>query len=285
MSEIQGETRRVRILMITPIGSASNRSRKAVILFVSDMHFGRGDPQTERRHEAALLQCLRYHEAQTSHLVLLGDVFDQYIEYRHLVPKGAVRLLGLLAEWVDSGRHVTYVLGNHDPWHLDYFSQELGVRVVPADVHLDLGDTPTYLAHGDQFGSRVPLYAALKAALRHPAPVWLYRSLLPADLGVRLARGVLRRVHTDVIDPAVTSALRDRARRTLSETPARLVVMGHSHVPEIHRWPEGVYVNTGCWRTTRTFAILDETGIHLRQWNGSGARDVESPSELSGTAL
>ncbi|MDZ4700509.1 MAG: UDP-2,3-diacylglucosamine diphosphatase [Rhodothermales bacterium] len=256
-----------------------------MVLFVSDMHFGRGDRQTERHHEAALLQCLRHHEARTSHLVLLGDVFDQYIEYRHLVPKGGVRLLGLLADWVDAGRRVTYVLGNHDPWHLTYFHDELGVQIVRADVHLDLGDTPAYLAHGDQFGSRVPLYAALKAALRHPAPVWLYRNLLPADLGARLARGVLRRIHTDVINPAVIRALREKAHRTLTDTPARLVVMGHSHVPEIQRWPEGVYVNTGCWRTSRTLAILDESGIHLLQWNGSDARDVESPSEPPGTAL
>jgi UDP-2,3-diacylglucosamine hydrolase len=249
------------------------------------MHFGRDDRQTERRHEAALLQCLRHHEAHASHLVLLGDVFDQYIEYRHLVPKGAARLMGMLADWVDAGKRVTYVVGNHDPWHLDYFHDELGVEVVPADVHMDLDHMPTYLAHGDQFGSRMPLYAVLKAALRHPVPVWFYRSFLPADLGIRIARGVLRRIHTDVINPAVIRALRETARRTLGNTPARLVVMGHSHAPEIQRWPEGVYVNTGCWRTTRTFAILDESGIHLRQWNGSGARDVESPSEPFRTAL
>ncbi|MEZ4702128.1 MAG: UDP-2,3-diacylglucosamine diphosphatase [Rhodothermales bacterium] len=255
-----------------------------MVLFISDMHFGRGDPQTEREHEAALIQCLRHYEAHATHLVLLGDVFDQYIEYRHLVPKGCVRLLGLLAEWVDRGRRVLYVVGNHDPWHLDYMAEEIGVEVLFGEYRLTWNDTTCLLAHGDQFGSRVPLYAALKTLLRHPVPVWLYRNLLPADAGMRLARWVLGRTHTDVINPGVTRALRETARAILGRGGAQAVFMGHSHEPELTRWPEGVYINTGCWRTTRTFAILDESGIRLQQWNGSHAQDVESPFEQPGMA-
>jgi UDP-2,3-diacylglucosamine hydrolase len=251
-----------------------------MVLFFSDMHFGRGERPTERAIEAELIRCLRHLEAEATELVLVGDVFDQFIEYRHLVPKGCVRLLGLLAEWVDAGRRVSYLVGNHDPWHLDYLTQEIGVDVYLAGRLFAFDGVPVWVAHGDQYGSRVPLYAPLKALLRHPVPVWFYRNLLPADLGVRLARAVLRRTHTDVINPDVTRALREKARTILAEHSARIVVMGHSHAPERFAWPEGVYVNTGCWRTTQTFAILDNTGVRLQQWNGSCILDVESFSEL-----
>ena len=69
-----------------------------MIIFVSDMHFGRGDLPTERREEQSLISCLESYEAEITHLFLLGDVFDEYIEYRHLVPKGLARFQGFLAQ-------------------------------------------------------------------------------------------------------------------------------------------------------------------------------------------
>ena len=41
-----------------------------------------------------------------------------------------MRFQALLAEWTDRGVGITYLVGNHDPWHRDYFTRELGVRVV-----------------------------------------------------------------------------------------------------------------------------------------------------------
>ena len=62
-----------------------------LVLFVSDIHFGHDDDARERAKEAALVACLRAHEPNVEHLYLLGDVFDEYIEYRYLVPKGYIR--------------------------------------------------------------------------------------------------------------------------------------------------------------------------------------------------
>ena len=62
-----------------------------MVLFVSDMHFGRKSRAEERASEAALIDCLRAFETTVERLYLVGDVFDEYIEYRTLVPKGFVR--------------------------------------------------------------------------------------------------------------------------------------------------------------------------------------------------
>src|SRR5690606_6470197 len=98
-----------------------------MILFLSDLHLGRGGPDMARRVEQDVIACLEHHRERVRHLILLGDIFDEYIEYRHLVPKGHTRLLGLLANWTDAGVPITYLVGNHDPWHRDYFQQELGI--------------------------------------------------------------------------------------------------------------------------------------------------------------
>ncbi len=246
-----------------------------MILFVSDMHFGRGSPAEERASEAALVACLRAYEASAERLYLVGDVFDQYIEYRALIPKGFVRFQALLAEWTGRGVPVTYLVGNHDPWHIDYFEQELGVRVVFDELVETVGERALYLRHGDGVSKKDRAYRWMKPWLRHPLPVWLYRSLLPADAGLRLARWFSRHQGDQDVEAATVEGLREHARRILSDTEAGLVVMGHSHLPEIHHWPEGTYLNTGCWYKARTFACLDEAGPRLLQWNGEEAVIVD----------
>lgn len=252
-----------------------------MILFVSDIHFGRGSQAEERASEAALVACLRAYEDVIEHLYLVGDVFDEYIEYHALIPKGFVRFQALLAAWTDRGVPVTYLVGNHDPWHRSYFEDELGVRVIFDDLTETAGGYTIYLRHGDGIGPKSLAYRWLKPVLRHPLPVWLYRSLLPGDSGFRLARWVNRRFGGRVIQPSVGRALRRHAQHILAETSADLVVMGHSHRAEVQVWPDGTYLNPGCWHLDRTFAGLDADGPKLLQWNGAYALavDREGPTE------
>ena len=239
-----------------------------MVLFLSDIHFGRGDAAHERAKEADLLACLRAHEAEVEALYLVGDVFDEYIEYRTLVPKGFIRFQALLASWTDQGIPVTYLVGNHDPWHLDYFTRELGVRVVHDHVLVTHGCRTVYLAHGDGLASSDRPYRWLKPVLRHPLPVWLYRTLLPGDAGMRLARWVNRRVTDETPDPDTIQELTAYARQLLHTTEADLVVLGHSHQAALLTWPEGTYLNPGFWADARTFGILRNDKIHLVRWNG-----------------
>lgn len=252
-----------------------------MIIFVSDMHFGRSDPATERAEESTLLACLDFYENQVERLYLLGDVFDQYIEYRHLVPKGLARLQGLLARWSDRGIPVTYLKGNHDPWHIDYFEDELGVHVCDGPLIEPLYDNDVYMHHGDLVRSRIPFYGALKKTLRHPVPVALYRNLLPGDSGMRLARWARNRLHTDEIDPRVAEQLRVFAEEVLNHQACNLVVMGHSHHPEYTNMESGAYMNTGSWRLDRTYGRLTPDGIQLLHWNGT--EPVDMPASTSTT--
>lgn len=240
------------------------------------MHFGRGAAPAEREKETALIDCLEAHADRVEHLYLVGDVFDGFIEYRHLVPKGFLRFQALLARWTDRGIPVTYLLGNHDPWHRTYFEEEMGVRLVPDHLGVEHGGVRVHLAHGDAVASTHGLYAWLRPLLRHPVPMRLYQALLPADLGLGLARWVSRALHDEETDPAVVEALRNHARETLRQNDADVAIRGHSHEAALHTWPEGVYVNTGNWYERRTFARLDEDGIHLSRWNGTRALDIEA---------
>lgn len=244
-----------------------------MILFLSDIHLGRDGSAATRASERALVDLLDAHAAADA-VYLVGDVFHAYVEYRHLVPKGYVRFLGALARLTDRGVPVTYLAGNHDPWHRDYFTRELGVRVV-ADAHTEtIGGRRIHLAHGDGLDPDARLYNALKPILRHPLPVWLYTTLLPGDVGFGLAQRVSRHGSDEKVIPRTVEALRAYARRTLAED-ADLVVLGHAHQAEVSTWPGGVYLNPGYWHEDRTFGRLDETGIALLHWNGSCPVEVQ----------
>ena len=244
-------------------------------LFVSDMHFGRGTTADERAKELALVECLEAHAGAVDHLYLVGDVFDAYIEYRHLLPKGFVRFQALLAQWTDRGVPVTYLVGNHDPWHRDYFATELGVHVCPDALTTAHHGVRLHLAHGD--GAAANGFADwLRAWLRHPVPVGLYRRLLPADTGMDLAQWANDRFGQHGPDPETADRLAARARSLLRTTAATGVVFAHSHQPALHAWPEGVYLNTGCWHRERTLGRLDAHGIHLLRWNGAQTLSIET---------
>lgn len=247
-----------------------------MVLFVSDMHFGRGPAHREREKERELIDCLEAHASELDHLYLLGDVFDGYIEFEHLVPKGFARFQGLLARWTDLGLPITYLLGNHDCWHDNYFAEELGVQLVSESVQVHHLGHVFHLSHGDAFASSHSTFSVLRPLLRQPAPLWLYRTLLPANVGLGFAKWVSRKLENMDPDPEVVKELRSHAAALLENNELDAVILGHSHVPDFHTADTGTYVNTGNWYEARSFVRLDTEGLHLQEWNGASAQGIES---------
>lgn len=121
-----------------------------MIYFVSDTHFGSPLHQDEYLVERAFASWCDAIAPTAEALYLLGDIFDFWYEYRYVVPKGFVRVLGALARLRDRGVAIHYLVGNHDLWCRDYFQQELGVVLHPYAFEEDLSGKIFRLAHGDE---------------------------------------------------------------------------------------------------------------------------------------
>jgi UDP-2,3-diacylglucosamine hydrolase len=63
-----------------------------------------------------------------------------WFEYKTVVPKGFVRVLGKLAEIRDSGIPIYFFVGNHDLWMDDYFQKELNIPVYYDNQEYTFGD-------------------------------------------------------------------------------------------------------------------------------------------------
>src|SRR4051812_30082778 len=92
--------------------------------FLSDLHLGAPDYEKSREREQKLVRFLDCIELNAQAIFLVGDVFDFWFEYKHVVPKGFLRFLSKLAELRDKGIDIYIFTGNHDLWLGHYLQEE-----------------------------------------------------------------------------------------------------------------------------------------------------------------
>ena len=73
------------------------------IYFASDNHLGAPTQEESAPRERIFVEWLDHIKDDVGVLFLLGDLFDFWFEYKTVVPKGFVRVLGKLAELADAG--------------------------------------------------------------------------------------------------------------------------------------------------------------------------------------
>ena len=155
------------------------------IYIASDQHFGIPNHQDSLLREKKFVQWLDIVKKDAGAIFLLGDLFDFWFEYKKVVPKGFVRVLGKLAEIRDSGIPIYFFVGNHDLWMNDYFEKELDIPVYRKPKEFLVNNKSFLIGHGDGLGPGDRGYKRMKKVFTNPFSKWLYRWLHP-DLGIRL---------------------------------------------------------------------------------------------------
>lgn len=125
---------------------------KSKIYFLSDAHLGSRSHANSIETERKLCRWLDMAKEDARAIYLLGDIFDYWYEYKHVVPKGFTRVLGKLAEVTDSGIEVHFFIGNHDIWLTDYLAKECGLMLHFKPLITKLNGKKFFLAHGDGLG-------------------------------------------------------------------------------------------------------------------------------------
>src|SRR5699024_800787 len=122
------------------------------IYFSSDNHLGAPTLEASKPREEKFVRWLDEVKKDAAAIFLLGDLFDFWFEYKHVVPKGFVRVLGKLAEISDSGIQIYFFVGNHDLWMGDYFEKELNIPVFHNTKVFTYNDKKFFIGHGDGLG-------------------------------------------------------------------------------------------------------------------------------------
>ena len=242
--------------------------------FFSDVHLGLGSPASSRAREHEVVRFLEHVGSQGAEsLWIVGDLFDYWFDYRHVIPRAFVRTLGAIAALSDAGVRIEYVIGNHDFGHRSFFEEELGVHLHHDDVERVVAGHRMLVSHGDGKALNDRGYLILKKILRARTANKLWRLLHP-DLGIGLASRASHssRAHTDEKyyggeRPGESDGLELFARSKIESGGVDLVVMGHIHSPRIVPVGRGTYINLGSWMgEEKRYLVVDEEGWDLKTW-------------------
>jgi UDP-2,3-diacylglucosamine hydrolase len=252
------------------------------LYFASDFHLGVPDHASSLVREKKIVRWLDSIRQDCDELYLLGDVFDFWFEYRTVVPRGFVRLLGKLAEFTDAGIHVHYFTGNHDMWTFDYLVKELNVKVHRSPIEAMSNGRTFYIGHGDGLGPGDRGYKFIKKVFASPASQWLFARLHP-NFGVSVANyfSGKSRIATGTTDETYHGEEKEwlviHAKELLKKKHYDYFIFGHRHLPlDIELTPadsesgekSSRYINLGDWVKYFTYAVFDGSALELKKYEG-----------------
>ncbi len=242
------------------------------IYFASDQHFGIPDAASSKLREKKFISWLDEVKTDAKAIFLLGDLFDFWFEYKTVVPKGFIRVLGKIAELKDSGIPIYFFVGNHDLWMIDYFETELGIPVYHHPKEFVFDEKTFLIGHGDGLGPGDKGYKRMKKVFAHPLSKWFYRWLHP-DIGVKLAqylstKNKLISGQEDINFLGEENEwLAQYAKRKLEQKHYDYFLFGHRHLPmEIQVGKDSKYINTGDWISHFTYAVFDGNELTLKTY-------------------
>ena len=246
---------------MTTITTSENKK----IYFASDQHLGAPTPKASLPREKKFVAWLDTIKEDAGTIFLLGDLFDFWFEYKTVVPKGFVRVLGKLAELKDAGIDIYFFVGNHDLWMRDYFQKELNIPVFHKPQEFEINGKIFLIGHGDGLGPSDYGYKRMKKVFTFPFFKWLFRWLHP-DIGVRLGHyfSVKNKLISGDEDARFLGEedewLAQYCRKKLTEKHYDFFVFGHRHLPlEINLNTNSTYINLGDWIQYFTYGEFMKT--------------------------
>jgi len=236
--------------------------------FVSDTHFGA--PPDSKGREADFVRWLDKVKADGNKLFLLGDIFDFWFSYKHVVPRGFVRVLGKLAELADSGVEIHFFTGNHDMWVFDYLEKEIGIQAHTAPVEMEIGGKVFLMGHGDGLTKMNKSYNALKKVFASRLCQRAFAALHPwVGFGIakKWSRSSRKNGKKKVKKQYRPSEVPVFCKAKLQEKHYDYFVFGHRHRVENEVVGDGSqYFVIGNWIEKRNYAVFSDGLFEVRDF-------------------
>lgn len=244
------------------------------IYFISDIHLGLPDPEGGKEKEKLVVQWLNEIKQDATELFLVGDIFDFWFEYKHVVPKGNTRFLGKLAELADSGIQIHYFTGNHDIWVFDYLPTELGINLYREEQVFERSGKKIFVAHGDGLGPGDKSYKMLKKIFTGKLNQFLFRNCLHPDWGMAFGKRwsvksrYAQKKKRDFLGE--DEWLVQYSRAILREQDIDLFVYGHRHRAAIFPLnSKSTFYNLGEWIYTMSYLVYENGQAELKYFRKS----------------
>ena len=241
------------------------------VFFLSDFHLGAPDYKSSLEREKKIVAFLDSIKQEASAIFIVGDMFDFWFEYRQVVPKGYVRVLGKLAEITDASIPVYFFVGNHDMWMNNYLQNELNITVYHEPQTFEWSGKKFFIGHGDGLGPGDRGYKLMKSVFRNRLCQTLFGMLHPS-WGIGLANFFSKksRKKTGTADEIFLGEDKEWliifSRQILAKEHFDYFIFGHRHLPlDIKLSNNSHYINLGDWIKYFTYAEFDGQTTQLKK--------------------
>lgn len=233
--------------------------------FLCDAHLGIDPPGCVPDREAKLVSLLESWKGAASHVVIVGDLFEFWYEYRYYVASAHMELFRVLAELVKSGVEVHLLQGNHDFAYGDFFPKNLGVQV-HKELVLEIQGKRVYFRHGDGVAKSDRGYRFLRKILDFPLNRWLFRQIHP-DTGMKIARFVGRNSRKYGENNIINiEEYLEWGNRILKKKDCDICVHGHHHIQGIWNVENGIVASPGECIKKPAFLRMENGGLKVESF-------------------
>ncbi len=223
------------------------------IIVISDTHFGAGKNNLER--ESAFLDLLK--EQRGKDIVLLGDIFDFWIEYKSAIYRRYFNVLCGISRFIDEGGRVYFVPGNHDFYSTEFLA-EIGMEVRYRGITVEWKNKKVYMHHGDIFSRKGRFNRFFYG---NPFTRFVFKMFHP-NIGLQLASMVSKTSYKKPVRGKV--AIPQGIRELFKDYD--IVITGHTHTAGILEIGSGkYYINAGEWLFGKSYVEITEKMIAIRE--------------------
>ncbi len=240
------------------------------IYFLSDFHLGIPNAKDSLTREKKIVAFLDEIKKDAAQIFIVGDLFDFWYEYKTVVPKGYVRILGKLAEITDSGILIHFFVGNHDMWMKNYFQKELNIPVYFEPTAFEFNSKKFLIGHGDGLGPGDGGYKLMKKIFRNKICQGLF-GMVPPQIGLGIANYFSRRSRkqagqkSDIYLGEQKEWLIIYCKEILQKQHYDYFIFGHRHLPINFNLPQSsLYINLGDWVKYYSYAVFDGLQLELK---------------------
>ncbi|MCR4561026.1 MAG: UDP-2,3-diacylglucosamine diphosphatase [Bacteroidales bacterium] len=241
--------------------------------FASDFHLGAPEKTISLEREKRIIRWLDFIKDDAKAIFLLGDIFDYWYEWKHVIPKYFYRFFTKLAELREQGIEIHYFTGNHDVWQYHYLKDEFGINVWTKPRLFTLNGKKIFCGHGDGLGSGSLGYAFIKWVFTNRVLQVLFTNFFHPNLAMQIGYSWSKRRHQYDRDIFPFNGEKEHIikyiRSIMKETNADCYIFGHRHLEaDIFLEKEVKYINTGCWFKSSPYAVLSNQNIKLEHFEG-----------------
>ena len=241
---------------------------KLPLYFISDIHLNLNDSANEVEKRGRLIEFVQYVSKTGGTLFIVGDLFDFWFEYKHVMPKAYFDILTALNDAKLNGVDLHFIPGNHDCWGREFLDETLFNKVYPEGATLDIKGKRFLICHGDGLLSWDRGYRVLRSVLRNRVFVFLFRWLHP-DIGYAIAKNFSR---NDDYDHYSTEQKEKIVKELIQYSEEQCkndidyVIIGHYHQHKDIRLENGQFLILGDWIKYHSYGFFDGESLSLKSW-------------------